>query len=1252
VTDADAQAQAPEDGPAEHEEAGGRVTSAASAGGAAGASGVGLQNRVFGWAAASMVAERPLPRPNLVAGVVVRVGAQTGHELDDVAVQTDADNYALCQVKAGLKLGAAENSPLGKALQQAVKQYLKGPLRAADGTERAVDPERDALVICTDGAAPATVRDHLATAIRRTASQPPGTPLGQGSTAPQRKALNVLLGHVRRLWVAEGEAAPDDEQLRRFLRALRVIKVDANDGEEDHAVAVNMLSTPLPAPGDAARAWPVLVAEGQAASVGRDWRDRAAIGVALSREGIYLSPPAKHAGDIAKLRDVSAANLQAFQSDALLPVDGGLHISRGVSARLAAEAGGGNVLIVGDAGAGKSAIAQEFVTGRGVSQDVVVLRAADIAGVNRVQLNAPLTTVLGAWPGPPGVVLIDGVDALRGADDRGVLTGVVAGLRGSRWQIVATARTFDARNNHELQQAFSGRPISNDPTHVDGRLVGVRHILVGDLTDPELDAAIAPPLALASLLAEASPELRALLRNPFNLRLAARLAEHLSGSQHSELLAVRSRVDLLEAYWNRRVRNEDRTAREALLTRLCREMASTRSLRVVEAEPTVTVADNAAVHVMLSENVLSGDSGVLPAARRVLSFSHNILFDYAAALYLLLDPADPGRLLGTLDADPSLPLVARPSFEILVDLLWEHRNTGWFWPLCLDVAGSRHVLASLAIAARLLNLIRAADDLSPLAPEPGRVDRPDGMWPEQQFVRQLVGALRTSAVLADAAAAVVPLAALARSFAENAGASYVDAALAEDLLLGLQLRAPMRVGDPSAVDRGHTVAALLDGCRTDPPRMEQLAGAAARQLSHVIGLSDVARDAADRLLGDTGALQVWGGAVLTWLADAVVEVVAHDPDLARRMAAAVLNFRETRDEQVTFGGGALLPLTQSRRQQAEHGVYRLGQSFKRLCDADLVVASEIFCDLIRDRSTMPTKGQWPLSMTDVSGWLEYGWDLSLGTHDAGAHAAGALAAALTGTDPADALPALAVLVARLHNTAAWAALMTPADDDDAVRLGRVLLPVLESGALLAHPDTHSSAAGLLAALAKHEPAVASTLEAAVQAAHGVADANGLFQRIKDALIGCLRPDAIASPTLTARLEELGPDGPPEVLPRMQVTTTSTPWSVFEELAEQGVTLEASIESAGRALHEELRLLGGGGDSRPEAERRLPELFAEADAAFATSASLPTGLQQLLVDAAAALARDRRVLPGTPLGNRVLELLTMAADSPDAGSFLE
>jgi hypothetical protein len=94
------------------------TTSAASAGGSGGASGVGFQDLVFGWAAAPLVAEESLLIP-LVAGTVVRVGAQTGFYVDDVAALTHLGNAVFFQAKIGLALNSAGNSPLAEALEQA-----------------------------------------------------------------------------------------------------------------------------------------------------------------------------------------------------------------------------------------------------------------------------------------------------------------------------------------------------------------------------------------------------------------------------------------------------------------------------------------------------------------------------------------------------------------------------------------------------------------------------------------------------------------------------------------------------------------------------------------------------------------------------------------------------------------------------------------------------------------------------------------------------------------------------------------------------------------------------------------------------------------------------------------------------------------------------------------------------------------------------------------------------------------------------
>lgn len=1238
----------PDDVPAEGPKPIPRPSSAGSAGGAGGASGVGLQNRVFAWAAAAILAEQTLPKIGL-AGVVVRVGAQTHFELDDVAVQTDVGNWALIQVKAGMNLGRTNDSDLADALEQAVTQYLDGPLTVEDGTQREVDPTRDALVLCTNAAAPATVRVDLAEALLRTASQPPGTPLGDRLSSKQSSALTVALDHVRRLWTTAGRAEPGDEELRGFLRALRVITIDANDGEQDYAAAISILSTALPPSADTRVAWQSLVAEGQAASEQQSWRDRAAIGVALSGQGIQLRPASRYFSDIQKLRDLAAANLDRLQGDAKLPVPGGIYIARGVSAQLMADTSDANVLIVGDAGAGKSSVVQELATARSTTQEVLVLRATDVVGARRIALDYPLTSVLRAWTGGLGLVVIDGVDALRGQDDRATLSSTVAELGGSRWQIVATARAFDARNSPQLQQGFLGTPVSSEPAHVDSRLAGVRHLMVGDLTDQELDT-VQPPLALATLLAEASQELRALLRNPFNLRLAAQLAPGLTATQHRELLAVRSRVGLLEAYWQWRVHSDDRTARDVILKRLTAAMVSSRELSVVEVEPTVTASDGRAVEALLSQGVLSADNGVFTSAPRVLSFSHNLIFDYAAAIYILLDPQHPLRLLQTLDDDPSLPLIARPSFDLLVDLLWSASDRH-FWQVCLDLAASPHVLASLAFAARLLVNIRAPGDLSVLHPSPGRTDVPMGIRPDQELVRQLAGAVRTAPVLPDAARIVPPLSALALRLAENGGTSYTDAALAADLLAALQRRAPVSPGRPGAGDRARAVAALLDVCRTDPTPMEQLAGAAARQLPNVVSIDAAARDAVGRLIDDRDALQQWGGTVLTGLAEAVAPTASHDRDLARRMATAVLTFQETRDEQVNFAGGTLLPLSESRRQQAEFGAYLLGESFSELCAADVLLAAEIYCDLTEDGTRPQHSCDWPVTVADAVGYLQFGRDVSLTRDGVGEAAAAALSTALVNAGPDSSLPILTLLADRLRNTAAWAALMSSTKDMAA--LGRALLPALESGALLGNPDTHPPAAGLLRALARDDPTVADRLEAIVLRAHALIDATGGGQRTKDVLLGCLVPNTITSPVLNSRLQEIGVDELPNIEPRVYATRGSEPWSPLDDLVRQGVPLDGNIDVAARALDDVLRVVNGGGaDDRPEAERRLFEVFIQADEAFVEVANLPPHLEHLRIDGAAALARDPRILPGTDVGDRVLEILLSAASSPNAGEFLK
>ena len=1227
-------------------------TSAASAGGSAGASGVGLQNQVFGWAASCLVAEEPLQIP-LVVGNVVQVGAQTGFEVDDVAVLTDLGNGMFVQAKVAMALGTADDSPLAKALKQAVKQYLDETIPEVGTSGRPVDASRDAIVLCTDHSAPATVREDLRRALRRVASQPPGTVIGEELTGPQDAALKVALDHIQPAWgAARAGVEPTDEELRTFFKALHVLVLDLEDGRKDQQAAVSTLHRGLAQPTSASSAWKVLVDEGQAASVARQWRDRPALVLALAQHGIATTLPSEHASDIEVLRERSAANLHTLQEEAQLPIAGGLYITRTVAKTLRETAGREPVLIVGDAGSGKSAVVQDLASARLGEEEVVVLRASDVAGANRLAANAPLQEVLRAWAGPPGLVVIDGVDALRGSEDRESLSSAVAALAGTRWQVVASARSFDTRNSQPLQHAFAGEPVSTDTSLVDARLLAVRHLVVGDFSDGDLDQAILAPMPLAAVLAEAATDLRNLLRNPFNLRLAANLTEQMTAGQHAELLSVRSRVELLGRYWAWRIRNEDMTARDALLKRLASSMLTGRRLQTTEEEPTVRETDSAALESLLSQGVLSALDGPIAGLGRVLAFSHNILFDYATAIYVLYHPLDTAGLVKSLDADPTLPLVARPSFDLLVDMLWQARTTGGFWPTALSVAGSEHVLASLAIASRVVNLAHDPDDLVELAASTGGSSSAERSA-RHLFAHQVVGAVRARAVVPDLRSAMLPLATLAKELAENAEASFDDAALATDLIRALQHREPVSAKEPDAAgtaERAATIASLLDAARSDPARREQMAGLLVHQVEHVIGISAEVRAAMHRLVDDDAALAQWGGTVLTWLPEAVVPALAHDAELAWKLAVISMTFEETRDEDVALGGSSVLPLRESRKQQSQHAAWRLGEEFPKICAGGIFTAAEIICEVLGAADSTDDAELWPMVANGVTGWLEhgYGFGLSHDTYDNEQKMLSALADALVEQEDVAAQAVVTLLVENVRNAEVWAMLMQ--NPKQPATLCRALFPAFESGTLLAHPDTFSYAATLLKAAADEGVLPHQQLEAAVGQALALVDQNGRSDYVKDVLVGCLDGEAIADESIASHRERLG-DAAPDIPTPPSMIADARPWSPIDDLLERGVVLEPEVESAARDLHKALNELNDNKPAEPDAIEQLADLFALAYEVFAAAGSTPSRLEYLLVDAASRLARAKVISPENPHGPLVVKVLVEAAGSEDAGNFV-
>jgi hypothetical protein len=356
-------------------------------------------------------------------------------------------------------------------------------------------------------------------------------------------------------------------------------------------------------------------------------------------------------------------------------------------------------------------------------------------------------------------------------------------------------------------------------------------------------------------------------------------------------------------------------------------------------------------------------------------------------------------------------------------------------------------------------------------------------------------------------------------------------------------------------------------------------------------------------------------------------------------------------------------MTIKRSQEADHARWQLGEIFPELCRKRLPTAAAIFTDAVDARLSSGGHTRdaalWPLALDDARGWLTSDSpDLETIGGDAAPTMAQALRDALAhaGTRGSEPGPVMAILVNEMHNALAWAALLTPEADEDG--LAAAFLPLLTTGSLLAHPDTHEPAGILLRVLASGaDDELERRLESAVRAAGERATAAGWRrpERIVDELLGCLDPARVTGMAEKTRLTSLARSGgPPPLTPRPQVES----WfagreTLLERLAAEGIDIDTRLAAAVDALDEAVAIVGSGGpaDTTQPARLRIPGLFLAADRAGAADPEGPRLVRLLMTEAAGLLAGDVNVVSGSPLGRRVVDILLQAATSGDAGRML-
>ena len=270
------------------------------------------------------------------------------------------------------------------------------------------------------------------------------------------------------------------------------------------------------------------------------------------------------------------------------------------------------------------------------------------------------------------VLLFDAFDAARNEQTRNrflkLIQRAIHELKES-WNIIVTVRTYDATKSQELLDLF-GNP--NVTEHQSEEIL-CRHFTIPPFNEDEIRQALDQIGCPQYIYNDDYSEFKKILANPFNLWLLEKILKSLPDMELSTLSQIRSEVQLLDLFWQRRIETTDNEIdRLIVLEGIANKMVEQCSLSVKQSDIRETL-------IQTAWNDLQSDEILTKAAStgQRIAFSHNILFDYAISRLLIDD--EPQNLEKFILEDASRPLFLRPSLTYFFTRLWYYKDPANFW---------------------------------------------------------------------------------------------------------------------------------------------------------------------------------------------------------------------------------------------------------------------------------------------------------------------------------------------------------------------------------------------------------------------------------------------------------------------------------------------------------------------------------------------------------------------------------------------
>lgn len=313
--------------------------------------------------------------------------------------------------------------------------------------------------------------------------------------------------------------------------------------------------------------------------------------------------------------------------------------------------------------------------------------------------------------GKNAILLFDAFDAARDEQTRKRFLNLIrrAIQELVKWNVVVTVRTYDAKKSQELLDLF-GNP--DDPQYQSKDIL-CRHFTIPPFNEDEVLRVFDQIECPESIYKEGSQDFKNILAIPFNLWLLEKILK--ASPDLPDFSQVRSEVQLLGLFWERRIENENS---EHVLRRISHRMVKERLLTIKVDDIYDDVGLDKPVRKTAWDKLQSDEilAKVSSSGQRI-AFSHNILFDYAISMLLIED--DPKHLERFIMEDPSRPLFLRPSLTYFFTRLWHYDDSSSFWKAFWYILPSNQSV-HLRLVARLIptnviaNEAYKVDQLTPL----------------------------------------------------------------------------------------------------------------------------------------------------------------------------------------------------------------------------------------------------------------------------------------------------------------------------------------------------------------------------------------------------------------------------------------------------------------------------------------------------------------------------------------------------------